>query len=188
MSEIKFLVQYLDRDGNREIDAMELTKALQVARIDERTDAQVEAEIAMHREQGTVEAAFKEQRAKQAKDNNFAANLDLKNMEDVTDLALLEIDRFLKLRSMRLIDLFRYREFNISAQKAGKGKMGDMGGSGDMMLSPEELTHILTKAGVMLTKRQILEIVVQIDHDQNGEVRHASALYAAEDVSTTCEV
>ena len=52
MSEIKFLVHYLDKDGNREIDAIELTNALNVSRVDERTDAQIETEVAMHREQG----------------------------------------------------------------------------------------------------------------------------------------
>ena len=38
------------------------------------------------------------------------------------------------------------------------------------MLSPGELTNILVKAGVMLTKKQIADIVDHIDHDQNGEV------------------
>jgi hypothetical protein len=176
MLEIKFLVQYLDKDGNREIDVMELTRALQLSKNDERTDAQLEAEIAMHREQGTVQGLFEAQRAKRVNDNNFATSLNLEHVtsEDVTDLALLEIDRFLKLRSMRLIDLFRYREFNISAKEGGKGAMGDMGGSGDMMLSPVELAHILMKAGVMLNKKQIFKIVEQIDHDQNGEVRQPS--------------
>ena len=52
------------------------------------------------------------------------------------------VRRFLKLRSMRLIDLFRYREFNTSTAEAGPSQMGDMGGSGDMMLSPAgELTR-----------------------------------------------
>lgn len=52
MSEIKFLVNYLDKDGNQEIDAMELTTALHISRTDERTDAQLQDEITMHREQG----------------------------------------------------------------------------------------------------------------------------------------
>ena len=39
-----------------------------------------------------------------------------------------------------------------------------------MMLSPQELTHILTKAGDMLTKKQIMDIIDHIDHDKNGEV------------------
>ena len=44
-------------------------------------------------QQGTVASEFKAERARRKKVNNFAAKNELSSVEDVTDMALLEIDR-----------------------------------------------------------------------------------------------
>ena len=124
VSEIKALIKYLDKDGNGQIDAMELKDALRVVKnLDAHERKELKDELQekrrIHREA--------EQRRRQTKipklspiklggtSQQAIQHMTTSGRRDHFTASLLELDRFLHLRRMRALDLFREAEFNSNA-------------------------------------------------------------------------
>ena len=85
--------------------------------------------------------------------------------EDMAQRALLEIDRYLHLRNMKVLDLFRMRDINTSYTGVG------FGGDDDMTLDSEEFSQLLLKNTQCRFKKNDIQAVVDfLDQDGNGEL------------------
>jgi len=86
--------------------------------------------------------------------------------DDMAHRALLEIDRYLSLRNMKTLDLFKMRSINTSANSATT----DGGGGDDMLLSSDELIALLKLTQVRLTRTEVQAVINLLDQDGNGEL------------------
>eukprot|EP00622_Pseudochattonella_farcimen_P008004 FR744146.1.p1 GENE.FR744146.1~~FR744146.1.p1 ORF type:complete len:393 (+),score=123.71 FR744146.1:74-1180(+) len=87
--------------------------------------------------------------------------LKTESADEIAHRALREIDRYLSLRNMKTLDLFKMRSINTSAC---------VGDGGDMLLSSDELIQLLKHTQVRLTRSEVESVIQFLDKDGNGEL------------------
>jgi hypothetical protein len=119
-AEIKALVRHLDKDGNGQIDVMELTECLRVVKNLSPVEREaLKRNLAARRQQPAMQRSGSKMielsPVKSVGKQRPVSLMTPSGRRDNFTASLLELDRFLHLRRMRALDLFREAEFNTHA-------------------------------------------------------------------------
>ena len=95
----------------------------------------------------------------------FARAEAAKQLDLLAHNCLLEIDRYMRLRSLRLLDLFRRRDINKSGDTVGEVGAAE---NSDNELDAAEFAGILAKTELRLTAEEIGAVIAFLDKSGDG--------------------